>query len=243
MTKVVLECDRIIRWVLGLVLRLLPLFIFLAVLTLLTTINVEQLVPFAYAFLAAVGAMLVFDILYVVIACIRTGKSIGTILHACAPGALIALTTTSSAAAYWICAKHMEDDLGLEHNTVDFSLPLGIPLYQPEMAQYLLCMIAFVTVYEGGMPTLSTLIIGIVFCTLLGIATPPIPGGALMVYTALFTQMGFGLEPLALIMAVDFISDALTTGSKMFALPLQILLARHELQGDAGSRNEDSALQ
>ena len=56
-----------------------------------------------------------------------------------------------------------------------------------------------------------------------------------MVYTALFTQMGFGLEPLALIMAVDFISDGLSTGSKMFTLPLQILLARHDLKDDSGN--------
>ena len=115
--------------------------------------------------------------LYVAVARVRTGRSVGTLLRACAPGALIALTTTSSAAAYWTCAAHMEDDLGLEHIAVDFSLPLGIPLYQPGYTQYLLCITAFVTAYEGGMLTPSTLILAVVFCTLLGIATPPVPGG------------------------------------------------------------------
>ena|GEM_PF-4318684 len=176
-TKLVLEFDLIIRWVLGLVLLLLPLFIFLAVLRLAATIDVQQVIPFSYAFLAAVSAMLIFDALYVAIARMRTGTSVGAILRACGPGALIALTTTSSAAAYWTYATHMEHDLGLAHNTVNFSLPLGIPLYQPGYAQYLLCLIAFVTAYEGGALTPSTLIVGIVFCVLLGIATPPVPGG------------------------------------------------------------------
>lgn len=64
--------------------------------------------------------------------------------------------------------------------------------------------------------------------------------GPLMVYTALFIQMGFGFEPLTLIMAVDFISDGLATGSKMLTLPLQILLVQRALKKDAGNKNAES---
>lgn len=204
---------------------LLPLFIFLATLRLLGSIEFVKVPPFIYAFFAAIAAMTAFSAICFMLAHLKSRKGYHALLRACNPGAVIAFVTTSSAAAYWTCDTHMKEDLKVDRAFVDFALPLGIPLYQPGYAQYLLCLVAFVIAYQGDMLTLETLLIAVVSCTLLGVATPPVPGGMLMVYTALFTQMSFGLEPLALIVSVDLVADAVCTSSKMLTLPLQILLA------------------
>ena len=230
LSKVVLELDQIIRWALTLVLKLVPLLIFLSVTKLVVNLDVSTLVLLAYAVGGLLVSLLVFCLAVFIVARVKTGLGFSTLLSACAPGALIALTTASSAAAYWTTATNSEKILKLDRRLVEFTLPLSIPLNHFSFSQWLFFVLAFATVYQGGTFTPETLIIAIILCSVLGMAAPPVPGGALAVYTALFTQMGFGLEALPIIISIDFIVDAVITGAQLLITPLQILLTAKTLE-------------
>jgi Na+/H+-dicarboxylate symporter len=59
--------------------------------------------------------------------------------------------------------------------------------------------------------------------TLLAIATPPVPGGALTCYTVLFVQLGIPLEALTIAVALDVVADFIITSTDLTYFQMELI--------------------
>lgn len=228
--QLVVQLEIIVRWALETVLLATPLFVYLATLELLMSVDLAQIAPMLPALLVSLASSLVFVAVLMILAHVKSGKPYSVLFSACLPPATIALTTVSSTAAYGTCEASLKNRLKVDVSFIDFALPLGIPFSQPGSIIYLFSVVAFMTVSQGGSLDPTTLVIAALCSVLLSVAAPPVTGGLLMVYTALCAQMGLGAESLALLIALDVFTDSLATGMKMLTLPLQILISSCNLE-------------
>lgn len=220
--RLVDELNRILTWGLNAVLTLIPAFILLSALRLLVTASLEQLVPFALAFALFVVAMVIYVLASLVLTSRRCHVGILALARACLPGALVALASASSTASYGALEKTLKEDLHVDPGLADISLPLGITFYKTGVTPYIVCVVAFALTYQGDALTVPTLVMGVVLGVILGMACPSVPGGMILGYSALFMQFGISMDILAIITAVEVLSDAIGTSLTVFAMPLSI---------------------
>ena len=123
------------------------------------------------------------------------------------PSFMIAATTASSAAAFTTNVKDAVQKLGMDKKLVDFATPLGQVLFKP-------AYMAMLFGTELGLAeacnipiTLPWILIGFITNLLVSFAVPPIPGGAVMGFTVVFTQLGIPMEMMAVAIAINAIPD------------------------------------
>lgn len=63
-----------------------------------------------------------------------------------------------------------------------------------------------------------------VLSTILAIATPPIPGGAITCFTIILSELGISLEVLPLVITVDIFLDYVATGTDVVSLQHLLLV-------------------
>lgn len=107
----------------------------------------------------------------------------------------------------------------------DFGIPLGQVLYKPGFVVGLFTL-ALCMAESYGIPiTPLFLFMSVLSVGLLSMALPPIPGGALSVFTVMFAQLGIPSEALALAVAVNAILDFFMTVAGVACLQVQVTLA------------------
>ena len=96
-------------------------------------------------------------------------------------------------------------------------------MFKPATAlNYLVTAVFFAKFY--GIEISVSWIVSLVFCSsVLAMATPPIPGGAMTSYTVLFTQLGIPAEALAVALACYTLFDFIDTGFNQLSLPFCLL--------------------
>ena len=73
------------------------------------------------------------------------------------------------------------------------------------------------------------LIMSILVVGFLSMAAPPIPGGAISVFTVLFVQFGVPGGAIALAVAVNAVLDFFLTGANLTCLQMQVMLAANDV--------------
>ena len=120
---------------------------------------------------------------------------------------MICLTTASSAAAFGANVRDAHEKLGIDKKLVDFGIPLGQVLFKPGFVSLLLGMIlGFAEAYNLAI-TVPWVMIGCFTSLLLSFAIPPVPGGAMMGFTMIFTQLGIPMEVMGIALAINAITD------------------------------------
>ena len=77
--------------------------------------------------------------------------------------------------------------------------------------------------------TIVWIITSIITCTILAIATPPIPGGGLSCYTILFAQLGIPSAGIALVISIELLMDAFLTACNLAFLQTKLVLSAKKL--------------
>lgn len=223
LAKISIECDLLIQEVLSVLMRFLPVFIFLAVLLLFETVQVEMLTSLLAALGCAACVMIVLVLGTLFATAFSAKMSPLSIARACLPGGLIGLTTASSAAAYTVVQDTMKKEFGISSVYAKFAQPIVTAFFQPGASALFMILVFFAASFSHTEIGVSTLVMALVMCFLLGTAAPPVPGGMVMLYGVVLTQTGLGMEALALFMAADFVFDALATGAETFMRPAHVL--------------------
>lgn len=220
-TKMVAEfieqLNHIINYLMGFVGKLLPVFIFLVVLDMiwkdtLQTITtawkpIVMLCVLSFALLLCSSSAL----------CLRNKVNLTILLKKLFPSFLIGITTASSSAAFGTMVSCCDKELGIDNKVSGFGIPLGIVLYKPITAiNFVVCALYFTELYNVQIST-SWFVIAVIVITIISIALPPIPGGALACYTIVFSQLGIPATALTFMLILDVIFDFICTG---FSLPL-----------------------
>ena len=116
-----------------------------------------------------------------------------------------------------------EKKFGIDESFTNFGLPLSIVLCKPTAALYNLLLIFFLAGRYNVNVSGSWLLITVILCALVAIAIPPIPGGNIIAYTLLFTQLGMPNEALNFAIGIDVITDFLVTACDVVMVQLALL--------------------
>ena len=123
------------------------------------------------------------------------------------PTLLITLTTASAAASFATNIRDANNKFGIDKKLVEFGTPIGQVLFMPGFFA-LLFGIGIGLAESSGVPiTLPWIIIAFITIFLLTFAVPPVPGGAMMVFTILFAQLGIPMEVMGVAIAINAIAD------------------------------------
>ena len=116
-----------------------------------------------------------------------------------------------------------EKEYGIDDTIASFGIPLGMVTFKPTTALNYISVALFFSESYHVEVSASWVIVMVLTATILAIATPPIPGGALTAYTVLFAQMGIPAEALAIALACDTLFDFVDTGCDQFLIPFTLL--------------------
>ena len=167
---------------------------------------------------------------YTCLVCIRKKVPPAVFLRKLAPVFLIGLTTASSAAAFLENRKVCEEKLGIDKKIINIGVPLGQVVFMPGFSVLYfvmgLCMAEIYGVEISPVWLATALIIAVV----LAVATPPIPGGALVCYTILLLQLEIPAQAIALAVAINVILDFFATAVDLFCLEAELTELAGELK-------------
>ena len=123
------------------------------------------------------------------------------------PTFMICLTTASSAAAFSTNIHDANKKFGIDKKLVEFGIPIGQVLFMPGFVSLLFVLSAGFANSYGIPVTMPWIVSAFITCILVSFAIPPIPGGAMLGLTIVFTQLGIPMEVMGVALAVNAITD------------------------------------
>ena len=175
--------------------------------------------------LASLGALITTSLLFLIAAHHKSGIPAAVILKSCLPGCVISLTTGSSAAAFNSIVKTCTEKFGISPSLTNFGVPLGFVICKPAVAIYLAITSFFLANKYGVTVNVTWLIIAVLVSALIAIAAPPVPGGAVVAFSAIFAQLNIPSEALPLAIAINVLGDFVITAFMVLMIQLSILSA------------------
>lgn len=205
--------------------NLMPIFVSLSVLKLIFSGDIANLSgawQLIVIFLA--GTALQYILQIVKVAIFRRDMKIVDFIKILVPSFVIALTTTSSIAAFPISVETLKKDLKVDEKYVDYSLPLMRVIYKPgTLVNYIAIACYSAYVLGGGMMSIDWYVMLGFVALILSFAIPPVSGGFSTCIVLLFTQMGiYSEEGIALALAVGAAYDFLRTASNVVGVESEI---------------------
>ena len=202
---------------------LLPLFIFLVVSRMFWTGSFGAMARAWRAmavYLVAAALMLAASL---TAAARKCGVSPGLLARKCFETFWTALKSVSSSASFDAAMRCCEERLGLESRFAGFGIPLGTVFFTPASGCYFLVVCVCMASAFQVEVSLSWMILAALLSGVLGVAAPPVPGGALACYTVMFLQLGIPGEALAAALTADVLFDVIATACDMTLLELELL--------------------
>ncbi|MBQ0099604.1 MAG: cation:dicarboxylase symporter family transporter, partial [Firmicutes bacterium] len=223
------QINYIIQFITEFISKLVPFFTFNALLIMIWTSTVDSFLSMWKLFALLIGVIIIVTALLIGYCSLKQKTNFLSLTKKGLPTLISAITTASSAAAFGMNIKSSTEEFGIDKSLVAFSIPLGMVLFKITTAiSYILLAYFYAEFFEITV-TLDWFVLVIVISGVLAMATPPIPGGATISYTILFTQFlssgGSEIISLALAMTVtiDVFLDFITTGFDQFLLPFALL--------------------
>jgi len=216
--NIVNQLSAIVQLIMSIISKTLPVFIFLCVTNLVVTSDLSQLsqilIPLLLVYIVSTITML----LYALYASIRTGMPYGKLLRTQMQSFLTGFFTASSAAAFSTNVDCCVKELKIDEKLVRFGVPFGQVLFMPS-AVILFVITAVAMANQYGVTMSPSWIITLVFVsTILAMAAPPIPGGALSTTIILFSQLGIPAESMAIAAAILTFADYISTATNIVCL-------------------------
>lgn len=221
--RAVEQINLIVQYLIELISKLVPYFIFIVILDLIWSDSVSTIAGVGRFFLTGVLCIVASGIGVLIVASIRMKVNPLLLAKKGLPTMIIALTTASSAAAFGTNMNACRKGYGISDTISSFGIPLGIVAHKPSTAiNYVVAALFFA--YNYNIEISASWLIMLIFSVgILAVSTPPIPGGSMTTYTVLFAQLGIPAEAIALALACDALFDFIDTGFDQFTLPLTIL--------------------
>lgn len=151
----------------------------------------------------------------------KKGLTVSEILRAIGPICLKAFISCSSMFVYTEMLDTLKKDLKTESGHADFSLPLGMAFFQPDLV-----LISGITLYfasiSGVKIDISWLLSLILISYLYSVAAPPVSGGFVAIIAAMFEGLGVSQLYLGLASSLIMLLDYPNTAGRVAMLMLEI---------------------
>jgi len=216
------QLNDVIQLIMMYVSKLVPVFVFICIFNIIVKDQIPEVVGLYKPILLVVLCDLAFIVIEAIITSLRRKVGTGLLIKKALPVFIGGLTTASSAAVFGLNVETCKSKLGIDKSLVDFGIPLGQVLYKPAGAIMLIVYgLSLCEIYDVAMAPEKLLVLFII-SVVLSIAAPPIPGGALTIFSIIIAQMGVPTEAIALCVTMDVVVDFVTTGTSLFALDMEL---------------------
>ena len=206
------QINYIIQYLIEMISSFVPVFIFIIILRLVWSDSLSDIYSVWKPFVSYLAVSFAAVLLVLAYVCIKEKTGLTNLIKKLFPSFFIALTTASSSAAFGTTVSSCEYDLGISSKITNFGVPLGMVLYKPTTAVSFIVSSLFFSAQYNVDISITWIITAVIVVTILAIALPPIPGGALACYTILFMQLGIPTEALGVVMILDIFADFTSTG-------------------------------
>lgn len=212
------------------IIGLLPFFVYLSIVRMGMSGNFTEYLYFVRMILIYLLGSTIYITYQLIYVRLRTKILIRKVIKHVLPSYLIALATSSSAAAFAECNDNLKNKFHVKKRLIDFGLPLGLVMYMPDFAMWMVLSGGACLEYCNMQITPDRVLMLVIVSALLAVAAPPIPGSIMTCYAMLFAQMGIPAEMLAIASVINLIGDAFGTAGNVFANQMQLLIMASELE-------------
>ena len=230
--RLVEECTAVTQMLTSSVCKLIPGFVFIALLRQIWSGSAAKLLALWKPLALIAASVLIITAFLLLFTAIKTRKSPIFLLKCLMPPFLVAFTTASSMSAFSVSMETCEKKLGVKRSFLEFALPVGSVIFKPAS----LCMLCVLSCSMADIfdlqVSISWFIMAWLTATLLSIAVPPIPGAAMTIYSILFAQLSIPTEALLLAAAMDVVTDFWDTGFNVLLLNLEIFREGYEVMNE-----------
>jgi Na+/H+-dicarboxylate symporter len=187
-------------------------------------------------FIGVLFAAMAVTLVALFVAVVMLGRlSPGQTLRGALPGMLVAAGTSSSLSALPAMIEGARDAWKLPERVYGFVLPLAVSTFKPTSGYSWVFNVYFVALLYGVPFGPVELALAAGYATLFNATIPGIPGGGMIVIAPMFLALGLPIEGLAIVMAVNPITDRFNTiGNVAGDMAVLALLARWH-RGEAGN--------
>ncbi len=224
------QSNYIVQFMMETISNFVPYFVFGSIFNMIISDNFSVLMK-AYKILPiTILGMFVATAFYAILVIVNKKISPALLLKKILPTYIIALSTASSSAAFASNMETCEKKLGIDKRIVNFGVPLGQIIFMPGTAMlFMPAALCMAEIY--GVPISPVWVVTALFISvILGIAAPPIPGGALTCYTMLFVQCDIPAEAIPIIIAINVITEFFATPTNIFCLEAELMELAGELK-------------
>lgn len=193
-----------------------PIGIFALMLHVVSTTGFSAISALAKYMLTVLIGLIIHFIFLLLIAMIRSKKNPMFILRGVSSAIMTAFSTSSSAATLPITMANVEDNLGVDKKTAQFVLPLGATVNMDGTALYESVAVIFIGQAYGLDISLANQLIIFMTASIAAVGAAAIPGAGLVTMSIVLSAVGFPLEGIGLILAVDRILDMFRTSVNVF---------------------------
>lgn len=193
-----------------------PYGIFALMLNVIATTGFNAITALTKYMLTVLIGLLIHFIVLLMIAVWRSKKSPVFIVKGVAQSILTAFSTSSSAATLPITMANVEDNLGVDKKTAQFVLPLGATVNMDGTALYESVAVIFIGQAYGLNLGLANQLIIFITASIAAVGAAAIPGAGLVTMSIVLSAVGFPLEAIGLILAVDRVLDMFRTSVNVF---------------------------
>lgn len=194
---------RFVIAVLKLIVKAIPLVVFLSMASLLASTGIESLIAFSGLFGGLViGVIIVWTVGAITILLFGRISPISAIKKIAKLSPLV-FTVSSSHARLPFVLKFCAEKLGIDEKLAAFSIPVGVQLNKAGNCIFFsLVTLMLMRVYNIDMP-MSLFITLWISVFIMAIAKPPIPCGGIICIAYLFTVVGVPPEAISVILCID----------------------------------------
>ena len=217
------QLNVLVQALVEVIIKMLPLVVFISVFNLCATDAVKELKAVykfpLYHLLFCLGWLLLLFFRTVITQKVNPLILIRKLL----PTFVIALSTASSSAAFSTNMETCEKKLGIDKQIVNVGAPLSQSLFKPSaIIEDLVGVFCIAQIY-GISLTWSSAITLAITAYVLSLAAPPLPGAAISCFALLLDQCGIPAEAISIIIALNAITDRVTTPTFVMSGQLEMI--------------------
>ena len=194
---------RFFLTVLRVIVKALPLVVFLSMTALFSNTGIDSLLPFGSLFIGLIiGVIVVWAVGAVAVLLFGRISPIPMTAKIIALSPLV-FTVSSSHARLPFVLKFCQEKLGIDPKLAAFSIPVGVQLNKAGISIYFaLVTLMMMRVYDVAMT--PGLFVTLVFSVcLMSIAKPPVPCGGMICLSFLFVIAGVPAEAISIVLCVE----------------------------------------
>ena len=208
--KVFEEANEIIMKYIKAIVKIAPLGIFALTSTSFANFGWDMLTNLLKYFVAIVISIVVIYLVYFGVLMIFSKGKVKTRLKALSKILIVAASTSSSAATLPV-SMQVCDEIGIDKKVSKFVLPFGVTMNMNGAAQFMAVTFVFIAQVYGVQLSIGAMILAILMITVLVMATPGIPGGAMVPTTIVLAAFNIPVEYFAIVIGLYSLIDMLDT--------------------------------